>query len=333
MSLLDGVEFRPVFILGEHRSGTTLLYKMLGLSGGFNIVTVYHLLRYDELLSRHLEHSEPAGKAELNAMFRSRGLDTRLIDNMPLDADMPEEYCMLLHQRTKTLKLQPRNLALFAEFCRKLQVTQVPELPLLLKNPWDFANFGYIHSVFPGAKFVFIHRHPLDVLSSQLKALRSNWNEGGNPYVEMLNETSAKLNRSKWFLPIMRRIGAPDAPGHLVRRFMLRMSERGREYFRRNIDRLPPESWTSVRYEEFCQHPKASIDQILDFVGTRPRTTVEYDSWIQKRARRWEPDVEGVQEQLCRKWNCGVEESAYSTGPTPAAASIPRTAQDISAHG
>ena len=51
---LESVPVRPVFILGEPRSGTTLLYKLLGLSGCFNIVTVYHLMRYDELMKRRV---------------------------------------------------------------------------------------------------------------------------------------------------------------------------------------------------------------------------------------------------------------------------------------
>src|SRR5262245_23063656 len=70
---LEDVEFQPVFIQGEHRSGTTLLYKLLAQSGCFNIVTVYHLLHYDELLANHLSVTEAEARRSLDERFKSLG--------------------------------------------------------------------------------------------------------------------------------------------------------------------------------------------------------------------------------------------------------------------
>ena len=49
--LLESVDLQPVFIVGDSRSGTTVLYHLLARTGCFNPVTVYHILCGHELLS------------------------------------------------------------------------------------------------------------------------------------------------------------------------------------------------------------------------------------------------------------------------------------------
>ena len=45
----------PVFILGLHRSGTTLLYEMLAETGYWNCVWAWHVIRVDDLESPSLD--------------------------------------------------------------------------------------------------------------------------------------------------------------------------------------------------------------------------------------------------------------------------------------
>ena len=40
MELLSKVKFSPIFIMGDHRSGTTLLYKILAATECFNFVKI-----------------------------------------------------------------------------------------------------------------------------------------------------------------------------------------------------------------------------------------------------------------------------------------------------
>jgi hypothetical protein len=47
----------PVFILGHHRSGTTMLYELLERTKSFNIITAYHAVCYDCLLT-HAQRGE-----------------------------------------------------------------------------------------------------------------------------------------------------------------------------------------------------------------------------------------------------------------------------------
>ncbi len=36
IKLVEDASFEPIFIMGLHRSGTSILYKMLGETGNFN---------------------------------------------------------------------------------------------------------------------------------------------------------------------------------------------------------------------------------------------------------------------------------------------------------
>lgn len=40
-------ESAPVFILGLHRSGTTILYEMLASTGAFDVLTAWHVIEFD----------------------------------------------------------------------------------------------------------------------------------------------------------------------------------------------------------------------------------------------------------------------------------------------
>lgn len=58
LNLLENINFRPIFIMGDHRSGTTLLHKTLVATECFNFVRAYHVIKYDELLSNHVNRTE-----------------------------------------------------------------------------------------------------------------------------------------------------------------------------------------------------------------------------------------------------------------------------------
>ena len=73
LELLAGVDFRPIFIVGDHRSGTTLLYKTLVATGCFNFVKAYHIIKYDEILSNHVNQREEQAIQSLEQHFKALG--------------------------------------------------------------------------------------------------------------------------------------------------------------------------------------------------------------------------------------------------------------------
>ena len=137
MHRLAGIPVEPVFITGPHRSGTTLLYSLLLATQRFNGVTAYHVLRYRQILARHLAGETEQAKAELAEQFQAAGIFDRVIDGVRVTPDMPEEYGFVLADPGPP-RLRPTNLKRFVDLCRKVQFIGEPSRLLLLKNPWDF---------------------------------------------------------------------------------------------------------------------------------------------------------------------------------------------------
>ena len=92
LHLLHDVAFRPVFIIGEHRSGTTILYKLLAATGLFNYVTYYHITHSNELLHNRICQQEAAAKEALQARFATLNLEDRGFDQIRV---LPERACLV----------------------------------------------------------------------------------------------------------------------------------------------------------------------------------------------------------------------------------------------
>jgi len=117
----------------------------------------------------------------------------RLMDNVPVSADVPWEEEMAL---TSTGRMSFYHVSFFPrcmerivneavlfdggdpslvanwrrqylDFLRKIQYAQ-PGLPLLLKNPANTARIRLLKDMFPGARFVHIHRDPYKVFASSV---------------------------------------------------------------------------------------------------------------------------------------------------------------------
>lgn len=298
---LGELEGAPVFILGHHRSGTTMLYELLERTKSFNIITAYHAVCYDCLLTHAQRGESDAYRQRLNDYLAEHRLQTRLIDNVKIDADMPEEYGMILYKRSGAFSVTRKNVPLLRELCRKVQHIGDPGKPVLLKNPWDYDRFPLIHELLPTAKLVFIHRDPLNVLNSQIKALQKNWTADPNPYIGILFDSYARAQRNPLIKTFMRWATNPDSRAQLVRRFLTRKYIRMETLFRRQIGALPPESHLSVRYEELCADPDAVVDRIMAFIGVEAESACDYAAFVNPREVRLLPGIERNREALLKK--------------------------------
>ena len=170
----------PVFILGHWRSGTTHLYNAMSL-GGFGYVPPLAVgLPWDMFgLARALR---PILERQLP--------ERRFIDNIPVTPTSPQEDEIALANMSPLSfyhgiyfpkqfdRLIDRGLffdgctqaeiadwqSRFCYFMRKLALQQ--DAPLLIKNPVYTARPAMLKALFPGAKFIHIHRNPFDVFLS-----------------------------------------------------------------------------------------------------------------------------------------------------------------------
>jgi hypothetical protein len=278
--LLDPVEFRPFFILGAHRSGTTLLYRMLQATELFNVLTLYHVVNYNEVLYNHINHKTAEARQALNDFFKNRGMHDRVIDGVQIDSDLPEEYGFILRNAAYDPCVNATSLPKFIELCKKVQFVSNPSRPLLLKNPRDFDRFPYLLEKFPDSKFIFIHRHALETINSRLKAIRAVF-RCRSEYQATVNQSYARMfaNPFRLYVSRLRLSGRLGLDLRRVRRDFAA----GADYFLKNIGYLPPSAYRSVRYEDLCSKPESVIREIIDFLQMPAKPDVQYDAFIHKR--------------------------------------------------
>jgi hypothetical protein len=212
--------------------------------------------------------------------LRAQGLQDRKIDQMKVTADFAEEYGFLLNERTIRMYLSPKNIPLFTEMCKKIQFIAGNTKPLLLKNPYDFSNFLFMKQMFPNAKFIFIHRHPLKTISSTQKAFKEIF-RNKHPYMARLMRTYEKFYTN----PLLRlpfRIAFIRVPEFGVM-YIARTTAKATKYYLKNIKKLPREDYIAITYEEFCLHPQRTIEDIMHRLSLNMNITIDVAALMNPR--------------------------------------------------
>ncbi|MEL6336702.1 MAG: sulfotransferase [Pseudomonadota bacterium] len=174
------VDGPPLFVLGHWRSGTTHLYNLLAAGGWGYVPPVavgmpHEIFTLARLIRPLLERQLP---------------ETRYIDNIPVTPTAPQEdeiaianmsplsfYHGLYFPRRFDALIDrgvfldgideagvARWQATFRRFVAKIAKQQGRRLAI--KNPVYTARPAMLAAMFPGAKFIHIHRDPLDVFLS-----------------------------------------------------------------------------------------------------------------------------------------------------------------------
>lgn len=172
----------PVFILGHWRSGTTHLYNTMCKSGEWGFVPPvatglpWDLFGIGETFKPLLERALP---------------EHRYIDNIPVKPDSPQEDEIAVANMSPLSFYHgiyfPQafsefvNRGLFFDGCTPEEITDWQtqfkyllqklylhqnERPLLIKNPVYTGRLKMLREMFPGARFVHIHRNPYEVFAS-----------------------------------------------------------------------------------------------------------------------------------------------------------------------
>lgn len=307
LAQLQDVAFQPVFIMGDHRSGTTLLYQLLNATGYFNVVTAYSIIRYDALLANHLTGKTEQAQQQLAQEFKALGLHDRLIDGVAVSPDLPEEYGFRLHKAGPRPKLQPNNLASFIELCKKVQFVSHPDRPLLLKNPWDFLNFLYVKEQLPQAKFIFLHRHPLALINSQVNATRSVFARK-NPYIALIHGWYARLFAQPLQLALTRWLFQSKLGVRITNRHVLRATN----YFLKHVGALPTADYVSITYEDLCQDPQTTLTTILRFLTMQGEVSPSVVAMVKPRQLTVAPEIERQYPALAHRLHAYMTYVGYS---------------------
>jgi len=257
----------PIFIMGNHRSGTTWLHLLLAETGCFAYVTAFHVIAYNALGTEPADVEHSRAYQSVVETFTRLGLDHRVIDDVAISPSCPEEYGSILSNAGTGGRITPRNLGLFHELCERVHRLAGPNKRLLLKNPWDYSNFVYIKSAIPNARFVFIHRHPERVVHSSLNAARAVLTNR-DPYYALLAREYDRLFSRPALLYLLRLTTARRFG--LGIRTVINFVAKANAYFATHVNKLPPNDCLSIRYEDLCLHTPELVEDILRFCGVDP---------------------------------------------------------------
>lgn len=187
----------PVFIIGHPRTGTTLIHNLLASDSD----SFYYCTTFCAGFPSCFLWFESIGKKLFSGIIEK----TRPMDSMPLHFDLPQEdECavnLLSHGRSYYMPLwfmsQETKFRKYLDFSRedgasvddedkwsKAFVYLMKKLTLrhqrdsrghrtcnsrarlLIKSPIHTARVPLLRRIFPKARFVYVHRHPYDVLRS-----------------------------------------------------------------------------------------------------------------------------------------------------------------------
>lgn len=277
---LEKISFQPIFILGIHRSGTSILYKMLTETNCFTSITAYHIINYNELLYNYINKREQTAKHALNIFFKKHKLLDRGIDRLQLSADSPEEYRFIFTRESMNPMMTNRNLALFREFCKKIKFISNNDKPLLLKNPFDFSNFLFIKNVFPEAKFIFIHRNPMNIITSNINSINHLFKKK-NYYTALLSKTYANVTENLLLLYLIRFFLSSTTLMRCIR--SIRQVVKITEYYLSNINILDHYDYINIRYEDLCEKPADVMCELSTFLKINLGDTNRYSEYIKPR--------------------------------------------------
>jgi len=202
------IEKDPIFILGHWRSGTTHLHNLLCQDIQMAYVTTYQSVYPDTLFNK-------IGR------FLFLGFSTLLIpgnrkgDNVTLGTSLPQEEEFALGEKTPIsfyfFWLFPKNIsAYYNNFIRfkNIDFKQIEKWKLnykllikkaikntkrerfLSKNPPNTGRIKLLLKMFPNAKFIHIHRNPIEVFVST-----QNFYNKMMPPLKLQNITQDEINR------------------------------------------------------------------------------------------------------------------------------------------
>ncbi|HXW70341.1 MAG TPA: sulfotransferase [Methylocella sp.] len=302
------IEEPPIFIIGHWRSGTTHLHNLMSCDPRLGFVSMYQAIAPDFSL---------IGRRWLKPLLARILPAKRPMDEMVWPIDSPQEEEVALGKVTPysfyVQFLFPRRARFFferhvlgrhstdaimeqvkKEYLHMLRVATIHAggRRLILKNPVNTGRVALLLDLFPGAKFIHIHRSPLEVYAStrnlQKKIL-------GFTTLQKLDESGSVETTLALYDGMMRRF----------------IDDRAL---------IPQQDLAEIRFEDLERDPVGEIERVYadlhlsGFAEARPNLEHYVDSLRSYRKNRFVlPEAE--RELVRQRWGFAFRAFGYSADP------------------
>jgi hypothetical protein len=304
------IEKHPLFVLGYYRSGTSYLHQCLvqddrfGYHNNFQMVlpeimltSEKVLLPFFESVCRLFKLTDSVHRVPLS--FRFPGEEdatmTTFLDRGGaqwgyfLPQMMTEQFQKYVLFQNISAEEKERWTQSFVFLLKKISLAN-QQKQLVLKSPPNTARISLLLSVFPNAKFIFIHRNPYDVYASNKRF----WSVVQKQYA-------------------LKKVGPEDVKSTILYTY----AEMMQRYIAEKI-RVPPAQLVELAYDDFVQNPVESLRaaytglQLSDFnycEGKMKAFTAQQKRFVQLKHTLPEKEKELVSEKLApifRHWDYPV---------------------------
>ncbi len=308
--LLDEVFFRdyrdkrirqPVFIVGNPRSGTTFLHRLLARDEAtFSTMRTWEILLAPSIMMRKIVRAISSLDRRLGSpvhrvlgMLEESWQEDNVVHRIALRAPEEDEY--LLVHIFSTLKIwlyaamldeaapytyfdsqmpedEKTRIMTFYKRClqRHIYANRSDNKHYLAKDPHFTPMIDTLYEYFPDVKIIYLARNPLDMIPSYISLKEKEWRLLGNP-----------------------------VQAYSSREYILDMAQHWYRYPLERLERAPQDSYIVVNFNDLVGNARRTVYEIYDRFGIHVRPA--FDQILQRAttsARNHESEHEYALEEM-----------------------------------
>ncbi|MGD2163815.1 MAG: sulfotransferase [Anaerolineales bacterium] len=258
----------PVFIIGNPRSGTTFLHRLLAKDEhNFSTIRTWEIFFAPSIFQRKLVWAIQSIDQKLGGAVQSwlirQEQKTWFNNHMHRvslwEAEEDESLLLAIWESIFTSVFFPhpdlvrkyamfdkgvparerRRIMRFYRSClRKHLYAHNSEKKFLSKNPAFSAKVASLYEFFPNAKIIYLVRNPLDTVPSLISWMTYQWSQFSDP-----------------------------ADEYLYREYLVQLAKEWYEYPLEQLEKASPDSYEIVIYDELASDPKGVIKATYEKFG------------------------------------------------------------------